>query len=569
MNRIVDEKTPIAELVEHPVQKIRGLASKTHPRIPLPSALYGEERRNSSGIDLSDMEQLTDLAHAMNKTQGMAWIAAPTIGKSLADVQASNTHRKVTSPNNRSEEVGTVLMSTKEDLELALTRATQAAADWDRVSVDKRAAYLEKLGELFEINKAELMALLVQEGGKAIPDAQGEVREAIDYCRYYALMARETLSPKNLPGPTGETNQLFMHGRGVFLCISPWNFPLAIFSGQVLAALAAGNCVIAKPAEQTSLIAAKAVALMHEAGIPSSVVQLLPGKGSVIGAAAVADERVQGVMLTGSTETARMINQNLAQRHGPLVPLIAETGGQNAMIADSTALPEQLVMDVVMSAFNSAGQRCSAVRVLYVQDEVADRIIKMLKGAMAELKMGLPGLLATDVGPVIDENSRSSLEAHVARMDREAKLIFAVPLPKEAEYGSYFAPRAYEIPRLSLLTNEVFGPILHVIRYSQSNLAQVIADINATGFGLTFGVHSRINSTVEYITSRIHAGNAYVNRNMIGAVVGVQPFGGEGLSGTGPKAGGPHYLLRLCHERTLSINTAAAGGNASLMSMGD
>lgn len=568
VNRIVDEKTPIEELIENPVEKVRGLVSKPHPCIPLPIDLYGE-RKNSQGIDLSDLERLNELSQAMSRADGPLWSAAPTVGKEYAEGQQANTERKVTDPSNRNRQIGVTLLATKDDLEMALTRATAAYPGWDAIGVEQRAVYLEKLAELFEMHKPELITLLVREAGKTIPDAQGEVREAIDYCRYYAMMARQTLSPVTLPGPTGETNQLAMHGRGVFLCISPWNFPLAIFAGQVLAALVAGNCVIAKPAEQTSLIAAKAVALMHQAGIPCEVVQLLPGKGSVIGAAAVADERISGVMVTGSTETARTINQTLAQRKGPIVPLIAETGGQNAMIADSTALPEQLVMDVIMSAFNSAGQRCSALRVLFLQNDVADRIIAMLRGAMEELRLGDPGLLCHDIGPVIDEGARSGLEAHMQRMDREARLIYAVPLPKHAESGCYFAPRAYEISRLSLLEGEVFGPILHVIRYASENLDQVIAEINATGFGLTFGVHSRINSTVEYIHRRIHAGNVYVNRNMIGAVVGVQPFGGEGLSGTGPKAGGPYSLLRLCHERTLSVNTAAAGGNATLMSLGE
>jgi RHH-type proline utilization regulon transcriptional repressor/proline dehydrogenase/delta 1-pyrroline-5-carboxylate dehydrogenase len=349
------------------------------------------------------------------------------------------------------------------------------------------------------------------------------------------------------------------------LCISPWNFPLAIFLGQVTAALMSGNCVIAKPAEQTPLIAAAATTLLHEAGIPKAVMQLLPGAGEVVGAQLVADERIAGVLFTGSTETARLINRQLAERKGPIVPFIAETGGQNAMIVDASALPEQVVRDAITSAFGSAGQRCSALRVLYLQEEVADKIIKMLAGAMATLKVGDPALLETDIGPVIDEDALAILNAHAERMEHEAKVIYQVELPESAAQGCYFAPRAVEIKELAQLPREVFGPFLHVIRYKSSKMDKVINDINNSGYGLTFGVHSRINQTVEHLTDSVHAGNVYVNRNMIGAVVGVQPFGGEGLSGTGPKAGGPYYLARLCTEKVVSINTTAAGGNASLL----
>ncbi len=538
--------------------------SKSHPRIPLPADLFGEERKNSAGIDFSNTEQLTALANAMQPFVTQEWQAMPTFSQAKAEQV-----RTEISPCDHTQVVGKVTMATQADVEVALQKAAAAAEAWDQVPVAQRASYLDKLADLFEENQAELMALAVREAGKALPDALGEVREAVDYCRYYAAQARRVLAPQDLPGPTGESNQLTMHGRGVFLCISPWNFPLAIFTGQILAALVAGNCVIAKPAEQTSLIGARAVDLMHQAGIPRAVVQLLPGKGSVIGALAVADERIAGVMFTGSTETARGINQTLAQRSGPLVPFIAETGGQNAMIADSTALAEQLVMDVLASAFNSAGQRCSALRVLFLQSEMADGVIAMLKGAMAELRMGNPAWLATDIGPVIDNKAKEGLEEHLQYLNRVGRLIYAVPLPKGVQYGSYFAPCAYEIPSLDLLQREVFGPVLHVIRYEQRNLDQVLAAINATGYGLTLGIHSRIDATVQYIQRHTQVGNTYVNRNMIGAVVGVQPFGGERLSGTGPKAGGPHTLLRLCHERTLTVNTTAAGGNASLMAMGD
>jgi RHH-type proline utilization regulon transcriptional repressor/proline dehydrogenase/delta 1-pyrroline-5-carboxylate dehydrogenase len=370
-----------------------------------------------------------------------------------------------------------------------------------------------------------------------------------------------------LPGPTGERNEISLHGRGVFLCISPWNFPLAIFTGQVAAALAAGNAVIAKPAEQTGLIAAEAVRLLHQAGVPGDVLHLLPGDGPSIAAPLVSDRRVAGVAFTGSTETARLINQALAQRDGPIVPLIAETGGQNAMLVDSTALPEQVVEDVLASSFQSAGQRCSALRVLFLQQDVADKMLKMLKGAMAELVVGDPALLSTDVGPVIDEDARRMLEAHKAKMAREAKLIHELPLPAGTEHGCFVAPAAYEIAGIDVLEREVFGPVLHVVRYAADRLDQVLDAIAGTGYGLTLGVHSRIDSTVEQVYRRLPVGNTYVNRNMIGAVVGVQPFGGQGLSGTGPKAGGPRYLYRFATEKSLSIDTTAAGGNASLMSL--
>jgi RHH-type proline utilization regulon transcriptional repressor/proline dehydrogenase/delta 1-pyrroline-5-carboxylate dehydrogenase len=412
------------------------------------------------------------------------------------------------------------------------------------------------------------MALLVREGGKTIPDALAEVREAVDFCRYYAVGARRHFAgPIVLPGPTGESNELHLAGRGVFLCISPWNFPLAIFIGQVAAALAAGNAVIAKPAEQTPLVAACAVALAHRAGVPASVLHLLPGDGARVGARLAADPRIAGVAFTGSTETARAINQVLAGRPGPIVPLIAETGGQNAMIVDNSALPEQVVDDVLTSAFRSAGQRCSALRVLFVQDGIAPRVLEMLTGAAAELRTGDPGDLATDVGPIIDRTQLDGLEAHVARMRREGRMLFAGDLGPDCAHGAFLAPTAVEIDRLSRVEREVFGPVLHVIRWEGSRLDPVLEAIAATGYGLTLGIHTRIDAAARRIRERLKVGNVYVNRNMIGAVVGVQPFGGEGLSGTGPKAGGPHTLFRFAAERTVTVNTTAAGGNATLVSM--
>jgi RHH-type proline utilization regulon transcriptional repressor/proline dehydrogenase/delta 1-pyrroline-5-carboxylate dehydrogenase len=411
----------------------------------------------------------------------------------------------------------------------------------------------------------------VREAGKSLPDAIAEIREAADFLRYYATTARKLFGqPEQLPGPTGESNQLFLHGRGVFVCISPWNFPLAIFLGQISAALAAGNAVIAKPAEQTTLIGHLAVQLLHAAGVPADVLQYLPGDGATVGAALTKDPRIAGVAFTGSTDTAWAINRTLAARNAAIATLIAETGGQNAMIADSSALPEQIVKDVIASAFQSAGQRCSAARILFVQEDIADKVIDMLAGAMGELTVGDPGQLSTDVGPVIDEDARRLLLDHAARMDKEAKKIGEVAMdPSVTDHGTFFAPRAYEIASLGVLQREVFGPILHLIRWKGSDLANVVEQINATGYGLTLGIHSRIDDTIDYIATHARVGNCYVNRNQIGAVVGVQPFGGEGLSGTGPKAGGPHYLLRFANERTLTVNTTAAGGNASLLTIGE
>jgi RHH-type proline utilization regulon transcriptional repressor/proline dehydrogenase/delta 1-pyrroline-5-carboxylate dehydrogenase len=563
VNRLVDEAAPIAEIVADPIARLAALPQKRHPRIPLPEDLYGASRRNARGIDLSDRLRLVQLAEAMTYAVE-PWHAAPIIGGEERAGPAS----PVLDPADRRRELGTVATASAAHLDEALTRAAAAAPGWDAIGAEHRAQCLERAAELMEARHPSLLSLIVREGGRTIPDALAELREAIDYCRYYARHARaEFAAPGVLPGPTGERDTLSLHGRGVFACIAPWNFPLAIFTGQIVAALAAGNAVIAKPAEQTPLVAAAAVRLLHEVGIPGDVLALLPGDGNHVGAPLVADARIGGVAVTGSTETARAINLALAKRPGPIVPLIAETGGQNALIADSSALPEQLVVDVLASAFNSAGQRCSALRVLFLQDDIAPRAISLLAGAMRELVIGDPGLLATDIGPVIDDDARLALERHASRMAREGRLIGALDLPSGTEHGSFFAPRAFEIERLDLLEGEVFGPILHVIRWRGDALDRVLDAIAASGYGLTLGIHSRIDETVARIHRRLAIGNTYVNRNMIGAVVGVQPFGGEGLSGTGPKAGGPHYLHRFAVERTLSIDTTAAGGNASLLSL--
>ena len=408
----------------------------------------------------------------------------------------------------------------------------------------------------------------MREAGKTLPDGVAEVREAVDYLRYYAGEAeRQFAHPQTLPGPAGESNTLRLRGRGVFACISPWNFPLAIFTGQVAAALAAGNAVVAKPAEQTPLAAARATTLLHAAGVPVEVLHLLPGDGELVGGALVADQRVTGIAFTGSTDTARIIQRGLAARDGAIATLIAETGGVNAMLVDSTALPEQVVADAVASAFNSAGQRCSALRVLFLQQEIADRVEELLAGFMDELVIGDPALLATDIGPVIDGESRRRLETHAAAITAGARWQHRCRLPAGAEEGLFVAPLAVEIESLSRLPGEVFGPILHVVRYEATALDSVLDAINSTGYGLTLGVQSRIDGVARRIESRVRVGNVYVNRNIIGAVVGTQPFGGCGLSGTGPKAGGPHYLPRFAMEQSVSINTAAVGGNASLLSL--
>jgi RHH-type proline utilization regulon transcriptional repressor/proline dehydrogenase/delta 1-pyrroline-5-carboxylate dehydrogenase len=566
VNRIVDEALPVDEIIADPIARVRALDRIPHPRIPLPAELYGAERRNSAGLDLSDPAVLVPLGRAMDAAAARGWHAAPLIG----GTEAAGTARPVIDPADNRRTAGAVVEATAEHLERALARAARAAPAWDAAGAEARAACLEVTADLMEAERAELMALCVREAGKTIGDAIAEIREAVDFCRYYAARARTDFAgPQAMPGPTGERNEVALHGRGVFVCISPWNFPLAIFTGQVSAALAAGNAVIAKPAEQTPLIAAAAVRLMHRAGVPGDVLHLLPGTGPMVGAPLIKDRRTSGVAFTGSAETAKLINESLAARAGPIVPLIAETGGQNAMSVDSTALPEQVVRDVLISSFQSAGQRCSALRVLFLQEDVAEKMLSMLAGAMEELVVGDPAWLSSDVGPVIDSEAKAMLDRHARRMEAEGRLIRRARLGPGTEHGSFFAPVAFEIDSLARLEREVFGPVLHVIRYRADRLDEVIEAVNDTGYGLTLGIHSRIDSTVEYIHARLHAGNAYVNRNMIGAVVGVQPFGGEGLSGTGPKAGGPRYLYRFATERTLSIDTTAAGGNASLMSLGE
>lgn len=565
VNRIQDEKLPIAELIADPVNKLSSYECKPHPKIPLPVDLYGD-RPNSRGLDLSHPPAFMPVLDEIESFARKEYEAKPTFYEKLPNGESV----KRFSPIDNSHFLGVMHLATKNDVKNGISIAQEAFTRWQLTPASTRASYLLKMAELLQVNRSELLCLLTYEGGKTIDDAISEVREAIDFCYYYANQALQLFAePQVLTGPTGEYNALSLHGRGIIACISPWNFPLAIFLGQVTAALAAGNCAIAKPASQTPFIAAKAISLLHEAGFPKAVVQLMPGSGNIVGNTLVTDDRIKGILFTGSTDTARGINLKLAARPGPIVPFVAETGGQNAMIVDSSALSEQVTQDVITSAFRSAGQRCSALRVLFVQEKVADKMINMIKGAMAELKIGHPAKFSTDVGPVIDVNAKQQLEAHLDEMRDKAQILTRVPLGAECHEGSFFAPTMIEIPSLDMLTQEVFGPVLHVIRFAGSKLDEVIAQINQTGYGLTMGIHSRIDETIQYICDRVRVGNMYVNRNMIGAVVGVQPFGGEGLSGTGPKAGGPHYLTRLATERTLSINTTASGGNATLMSLID
>lgn len=562
VNRIANETHPIEDMVVDPIQMLSRMEPKPHPGIPLPVDLFSPTRENSQGLDFSDPYVFLPVFHKMDN-----------ISKIIRHVHSLHDEGSIVercSPLDHEHHLGTVRESSLKEVEEIFSKSAKAYTDWEKVSAQERATKLEKMAELLQSNRAELLSLLVYEAGKTTDDAISEIREAIDFCRYYAEQARLHFSmPRELPGPTGEQNQLTLHSMGTIVCISPWNFPLAIFLGQVTASLAAGNCVIAKPASQTVFVASKAVELLHEAGFPRSVVQLFVGKGSVVGDLIIKDSRIHGIVFTGSTETARHINQLLAARKGPIVRFIAETGGQNAMIVDSSALPEQVTQDVITSAFRSAGQRCSALRVLFLQEDCADKILSMIQGAMAELSIGNPAELATDMGPVIDENAKKTLNLHVEKMKRVANHLYEVPLSSACHKGSYVSAHLIEIPSLEMLTEEVFGPILHVVRFANHALDNVIEQINNTGYGLTLGIHSRINETIEKIIQNVKVGNIYVNRNMIGAVVGVQPFGGEGLSGTGPKAGGPYYLPRLAVERVVSVNTTASGGNATLMSLSE
>jgi RHH-type proline utilization regulon transcriptional repressor/proline dehydrogenase/delta 1-pyrroline-5-carboxylate dehydrogenase len=528
VNQIVDESVPIAQLVADPFAAARAQGGKPHAGIPLPLDMFGAERKNSAGIDLTNEDVLRATSAALATLRH--YHAAPLIDGPLMAVETMN----VLNPALHADVVGTVAEAVAADVQTALAAADAGFAGWQATPAAERAAMLDRVADLYEEHRPELMALAVREAGKSLPNAVAEIREAVDFLRYYAVQVQ---------GSTA------IDALGPVTCISPWNFPLAIFTGQVAAALAAGNVVLAKPAEQTPLIAHRAVELFYAAGFPRAVLQLLPGRGEVVGAALTADVRVKGVIFTGSTEVAQLINRTLAARalrEGVDIPLIAETGGQNALIVDSSALPEQVVQDVLNSAFDSAGQRCSALRVLFLQEDIADKTIRMLKGALQELRVGSPDCLAIDIGPVIDAEAQGNLQAHIDRMKPLAKQHFSVELPPElTQQGTFVAPTVLEIASLDELTHEVFGPVLHIVRYARTELGGLVNSINASGYGLTLGIHSRIDETIDFITARAHVGNIYVNRNIVGAVVGVQPFGGEGKSGTGPKAGGPLYVKRL------------------------
>jgi len=558
-----DKDIPVERLLRRPAALLAETGSVRHSRIPLPDGIYAPARKNSRGLEFGNAVELRGLVSGVEAASGGGLFAGPI----LAGVDVTGQARPLVSPVDGTA-LGEVLDTPEGVVDAIMAAAGQGFADWSRVPAHDRAAALDRLADLVEADRDALIALMAREGGKTLVDGISEVREAADFCRYYATQARLIFAEDEvMPGPTGESDRLVRRGRGVFICISPWNFPLAIFLGQVTAALAAGNAVIAKPAEQTPLTAHRAFVLLHQAGIPAAAAQLTPGDGK-IGAALVAHPSVAGVAFTGSTEVAWAINRTLASKRGPIVPLIAETGGINAMIVDATALPEQVTDDVVSSAFRSAGQRCSALRLLCVQDDVAERTIAMITGAAAELTLGDPRDPATDIGPVIDAEAKANLDAHVAAMRAApfAKIFYAGNAPAP---GTYVAPTIIGLDNPSRLDREVFGPVLHVVRWKANELDALLDAIAATGYGLTLGIHSRIDETVAKIIDRLPVGNVYVNRNIIGAVVGTQPFGGSGLSGTGPKAGGPDYLRRFALEQVVSVNTAAAGGNASLVAMGD
>jgi len=565
VNRLTDLELSPEELTQDPIAVARRHANHRHPKIPLPADIFGPERRNSRGVNLGSLREIERLDAEISQHNGTGFTAKPLVPG--ADTTGL-TARDITCPAERDTVVGRCFDGDAAVVEKALQNAVQAFPGWRDTPVAQRAEALRKMADLLEENRGKLMYLAQQEAGKNVPDCIAEVREAVDFCRYYAQQAEKHLAAgEKMPGPTGESNYLYNQGRGVFVCISPWNFPLAIYTGQIAAALVTGNAVIAKPAEQTPLIATETAKLFHTAGIPESVLQVIPGDGAQVGAPLTASPDIAGVAFTGSTETARIINETLARREGPIARFIAETGGQNCFIADSSALPEQLVKDIISSAFTSAGQRCSAARVLYIQEDIADKVLSMLTGAMAELRNDHPQYVSTDVGPLIDEEAKATLENHARCMLQEARIVKKLENPPLN--GTFFPPHVAEIPSLSLLKREVFGPFLHVIRFKANELDKVIDDINATGYGLTFGIHSRIDETIEHVISRIQAGNCYINRNTIGAVVGVQPFGGMGWSGTGPKAGGPQYLHAFSTEKTVTNNIAAVGGNAELLELSE
>ena len=576
VSQVVAPDTTVEQLTRDPVAVFRALDHVSNPTIARPPDIYKPHRQNSEGLDFSDRQQLGVLHTQLTKARAQLFPMAA--GPMLAGPKATgsgetgtgsgpegSTH-PVRNPSQSDEQLGQVSATTVADAHRALRIAHDFAPQWAAENPTNRANLLRRIADELQANKPALMTLCICEAGKTVRDAEAEVREAIDYCRYYAGLAESLADPLPLPGSVGELNELSWHGRGPFLCISPWNFPLAIFCGQAMAALVSGNPVLLKPAEQTSLIAGFVTRLCHQAGVPAAAMQLLPGAGPTLGAALLPRPELKGVVFTGSCATAQVIQRNLADREDDIIPLIAETGGQNAMIVDSTALPEQVVRDVLISAFGSAGQRCSCLRLLYLQEDIAEELIALLKAAMTTLEIGDPWHLATDVGPVISPQAAQALTSHIETLREQGSTVFSVTLPPGLNQRQFVPPTLIELADSKQLKGEVFGPILHVVRYGANQLDEVIEAINATGFGLTLGIHSRIEAVCRYISARAQAGNIYINRAMTGAVVGSQPFGGQGRSGTGFKAGGPHYLYRFMSEKCISIDITAAGGNASLLS---
>lgn len=565
INQAQERRQPIADLIRDPVTRAREKKCQPHPNIPLPADLYAPQRQNSMGTDLGQPDNLAPLTRALSRLKPVA--ARPLVpGFEGGDnAKADPVHN----PAKHGQIIGSVISADRHAVDQALHNARQAADHWNAAGIEARAAILERAAERFTLLQSRFAALLVSEAGKTWPAALAEVRETIDLCRYYAQQARATLLPRPMPGPTGEQNTLTTHGRGPMLCISPWNFPLAIFVGQIAAALVAGNPVIAKPASLTPLTAFTATRLLHKAGVPESVLQFLPGDGTRLGKRLLADTRIQGVLFTGSFTAAQTLQRQLATRPGPIVPLIAETGGVNAMLVDSSALPEQVVTDALRSAFDSAGQRCSALRLLCLQEDIAEAVESMLSGAMAQLQVGEPAQIDTDVGPLIDGRARTAIQRHLRRLKGKARVIAEAPINSDCKQGHFLAPVALAIDDIDTLRGEVFGPVLHVLRYRGDEFESLIERINAKGYGLTGGLHSRLISRQESVQKQLRVGNLYINRDLIAAVPGVQPFGGQGLSGSGPKSGGPNYLLRLVNEQTLCINSAAMGGNASLLTQSD
>ncbi|MEQ1576732.1 MAG: bifunctional proline dehydrogenase/L-glutamate gamma-semialdehyde dehydrogenase PutA, partial [Hyphomicrobium sp.] len=565
VNRLADDEAPVSQIIRDPVEAAERERTEVAAvkLLPRPRELFWPERKNSAGLALTDPVTRETLINEMTAAITPSFAVGPIIN---GDVTSGGDGAPlVVCPHDNRERLGTVRVAAPAHVEVALQSATDAAHAWERMGALARSKILEQAADLFERDRVRLMAVIVREAGKTLSGALGDVREAVDLLRYYALEARRVMSePLSLAAPTGETNTLEYRARGPIACISPWNFPLAIFTGQIAGALAAGNPVLAKPAPQTPVTAFLATQLLHEAGVPKNVLHLLPG-GAAVGSALIKDQRIKGVVFTGSNETGWAIQKALADRRGAMVPFIAETGGLNAMIADSSALPEQVVRDAVRSAFDSAGQRCSAARVLFVQSEIADRTIGMLTGAIEALDTGDPFDYATDIGPVIDAAAQDRLESHKVRMQAEGRQLADLVMPENCRQGTYVTPAAYEIDGISRLGSEVFGPILHVIRFERGHLDKVVSEINATGYGLTLGLHSRIEAVADYVAEYARTGNLYVNRAQIGAVPGVQPFGGEGLSGTGPKAGGPNYVLRFTTERVRSTDITATGGNVPLL----